>query len=104
MEAILGILFGAVLRVIVPYVRSGLQIVAKTGSFAEWPIFDWRYLALVLLPVLEYGVAFLTIEGLWSAALTWGMIYAVQLGWSGSDIGKEIVQIGAAVSDITRKR
>ena len=102
MEAILGILIGALLRVLVPYVRSGLQEVANSGNFTQWPVFDYRYLALVLLPILEYGIAFVTIEGLWTSALSWGMIYAIQLGWSGSDIGKEIVQIGSAVSKIAQ--
>lgn len=103
MKAILGLFIGAMLRVVVPYVRSGLQEVAQLGNFSHWPEFDWRYLAMVLLPVLEYGIAFVTIEGLWNTAITWGMIYAIQLGWSGSDIGKEIVQIGTAINQIVRK-
>lgn len=104
MYAILGLLLGAALRVIVPYVRSGLQDVAESGNFSGWPRFDFRYLAMFLLPILEYGVAFITIEGLWQGALSWGLIYAVNLGWSGTDIGKEIFQIGQAIGNFFRNR
>lgn len=101
---IVGLCIGSLLRVFVPYFRSGLEQVAEEGNFDHWPGFDWRYLALVLLPLLEYGVVFLTVDGLWSTALTWGTIYAIQLGWSGSDIGKEVIQVGAALVNVTRSR
>lgn len=91
------ILIGVLLRVLVPYVREGLGAVASSGTFSAWPRFDFRYLAMVLLPILEYGVAFLTIENLWQLSLGWGMIYAIALGWSGVDIGKEVIQAGAAL-------
>ena len=94
------ILVGVLLRILVPYAREGLETVVRLGTFASWPRFDYRYLAMVLLPVLEYGVAFLTIENLWQLSLGWGMIYAIALGWSGIDIGKEVIQAGTALVKI----
>jgi len=93
---LIGLVVGVILRVIVPYLREGLQEVAETGNFVHWPGFDYRYLAMVLLPLLEYGVAFLTVEGLWQTALSWSFIPAVAMGWAGTDIGKEAVQVVAA--------
>ena len=87
-----GLLLGVVLRVLVPYVRSGLEKVAESGSFNSWPVFDYRYLALVLLPLLEFAIAFLTVPGLWRAAFGWEFIPSVAMAYVGYDISKEIVQ------------
>jgi len=97
------IVIGVLLRVLIPYAREGLEVVAESGTFALWPRFDFRYLAMALIPVLEYGVAFLTIENLWQISLGWGMIYAIALGWSGTDIGKEVIQVGAALTRIANR-
>lgn len=87
-----GLLLGIVLRVVLPYLREGLQTVAQSGTFKAWPVFDWRYLAMVLIPITEYGLAFLTVQGLWQTMFTWGFIPAVAMAYAGTDLGKEIVQ------------
>ena len=92
-----GLFVGTLLRVFVPYVREGLQAVAQSGTWRAWPVFDWRYLALFLIPLLEFGVAFVTIEGLFRTALAWGFVQAVMLAYSGADFGKELVQTVTAL-------
>jgi hypothetical protein len=94
---IAGLLLGTALRVLVPYVRAGFELVTETGSFADWPTFDWRYLALFAMPVIEFGVAFLTLNGLWNAAQAWEFIPAVSMAYAGADIGREVVGTVAAV-------
>jgi len=98
-----GLLLGIVLRVLLPYTREGLQTVSKSGTFRAWPTFDWRYLAMVLLPITEYSVALLTVQGLWATMFTWGFVPAVALSYAGTDIGKEITQAAAAVYGMARK-
>jgi len=100
--AVLGLLLGVALKVLVPYVRVGLEDVAETGSFAMWPVFDWRYLAMFLLPLLEFGVAFLITPGLFAIVASWAFITAVAFGYSGSDIGKEAAKSIVAVYKIVR--
>lgn len=99
-----GLLLGTVLLVVVPYLRRAFTTVAETGDLKSWPKPDWRYLALFMLPVIEYGVVFLTVPGLWEAALTWEFIPAVALGWAGTGIGKELLQTGNAVYRIIEQR
>jgi len=101
---LVALLVGVLLNIFVPYLRKGLEEVALTGSFKNWPKFDWRYLAMFLIPVLEYGVAFLTIDGLWQQMLTWAWIYAVSLAYAGTDIGKEVTKLGMAVYTIAGKK
>ena len=88
---LIGLLLGTVLKILVPYARKGLEAVAESGNFGAWPVFDYRYLAMVLLPIMEFGMAFLITEGLWQSALDWPFIYATMLGYSSTDISKEIV-------------
>jgi hypothetical protein len=98
-----GLLIGIVLRVLIPYARESLQAVAKTGTWKSWYPFDWRYLAMVLIPVMEYGVAFLTVQGLWETMFTWEFVPAVALSYTGTDLGKELVQGAAAIYSMVRK-
>jgi len=91
-------------RVLVPYLRAGLEQVAETGSFADWPVFDWRYLALFLLPLIEFGIAFLTVDGLWAAALSWGFVPAFAMAWAGTDIGREMAGVVSAGYKLARSR
>ena len=98
-----GLAVGVALRVLVPYVRSGLESVAESGAFTSWPIFDWRYLALFLLPLIEFGVAFLTVDGLWQAAFSWGFVPAVAMAYSGADIGRDVVGAVSAAYRIVRE-
>ena len=99
----LGLVLGIVLRVLVPYTRESLQAVSKTGSWKSWYPFDWRYLAMALIPILEYGIAFVTVQGLFEAMFTWGFVTATALSYAGTDIGKEVVQSAAAVYEMVRK-
>lgn len=101
---LIGLVVGAALRVGVPYVRAGLEDVAKTGNFKSWPVFDWRYLALFLLPILEFGMAFLTIDGLWEAQFSWGFVSAVAMAWAGTDIGRDVVGIVSSTYQAVGKR
>ena len=73
----------------------------STGEL-EMKQFDWRYLAQFLLPVLQFGVAFLTIDGMWDAAMAWQLVPAIALAYTGTDIGKEIVKGGMAIVKISR--
>ena len=100
---LIGLLVGTLLRVIVPYLRTGLERVAETGNFVDWPVFDWRYLSLFLLPIVEFGVAFLTVQGLWSAAFSWGFVPAVALAYAGADIGRDVVGAASAVYRLTKE-
>lgn len=99
-----GLLVGTLLLVAIPYLRRAFTTVSETGDFKSWPRFDWRYLAMFVLPVIEYSVAFLTVPGLWEAALTWELIPAIALGWAGTGIGKELIQTGTAVYKIVDQR
>ena len=97
-----ALVLGAAMRVLIPYVRAGLEEVAKTGNFSHWPVFDWRYAALFLLPVLEFGIAFLTVDGLWSAAQAWGFVPAVAMAYAGADIGRDVAGAVSAVYKVAR--
>ena len=98
-----GLVLGVILRVLLPYAREGLQRVSESGTFKSWPVFDWRYLAMVLIPIAEYGLAFLTVQGLWNAMFEWEFVTATALSYAGTDIGKEVIQGAAAVYGIARK-
>lgn len=90
-------LIGPALQVLVPYIRKGLELVAETGSLSSWPMPNWAYLAMFLFPILEYGVAFLTIEGLPTVVAGWTLVQAILFAYSGTHFGKEIVLGGAAL-------
>ena len=99
-----GLLLGTAMMVLIPYVTAALQLVAETGSFEDFPPFDWRYLALFLIPLVGFGVSFLTIEGLWEAAHEWGFIHSVAIGYAGVHLTKEVVVGGAAIYRYTAQR
>jgi hypothetical protein len=103
MHNLIGLLVGTLLKVFVPYVRTVLEYIASTGRLEIRPKFDWRYLAMVLLPIMEFGVAFLTIPNLWETAMGWEFIVAVGLAYSGTDIGKEISKSASAIYRIVQK-
>jgi len=102
-QGLFGLLIGTVLQVIAPWVRHSLEAVAKSGKWEDRLPFDWRYLALFLLPVFEFGVAFVTVEGLWAQAQTWTLVGGSLLAYSGTHLGKELVQGASAVYQITEK-
>ncbi len=97
-------IIGPGLRVIVPYVRHGLEMVAETGQIADFPRPDWRYLALFLLPALEYGVAFAITEGLVEIVSAWTMTGAILAGYSGASLGNEVVQAAVAMRKLAGRR
>jgi hypothetical protein len=101
----LGIfVFGPALQVIAPYLRMAFEKIAETGKIKPWPLpLDWRYLAMFLLPPLEYGVAFAITPGLPAVVAKWGIIEAIAFAYAGSHLGKEVVMAGAAVVKMTRK-
>jgi len=99
-----GLLLGTAMMVLVPYITAGLQTVAETGSFEDFPPFDWRYLALFLIPLVGFGISFLTIEGLWEAAHEWGFIHSVAIGYAGVHLTKEVVVGGAAIYRYTAQQ
>lgn len=93
-------LIGPAMQVVVPYLRKGLEMVADGKAF---PLPNWGYLALFLMPVLEYGVAFAITEGLPQVVNGWTMVYAIAFAYAGSHFGKEAVMAAAAVVKIARK-
>ena len=99
-----GLVLGVILRVVVPYLRSGLQAVAEAKTWRVWPAWSWGYGAMVLLPLVEYGVAFLTVPGLWVAMFAWQFIPAVGLGYTSTDLSKELIQGGAAVYRVVEQQ
>jgi len=101
--SVLGLLIGTLLKVFVPYARAVLEHIAETGIFEIYPKFDWRYLAMVILPIMEFGVAFLTVQGLWEAAMGWPLIMSISLAYSGTDIGKEFAKGASALYKMTRQ-
>lgn len=102
--ALAGLFTGVTLRVVVPYIRAVLEKIAETGKIKPWPLpFNWRYLALFLLPVLEYGVAFLITEGLWETVLSWSFVVATMTAYAGTALGKEVIQIVAAARESLRQ-
>lgn len=98
---LVGLFIGTILKVFVPYIRNTLERMADTGELKVMP-FDWRYLAQFLLPVLQFGVAFLTIDGMWETAMGWELIPTIAMAYTGTDIGKEIVKGGMAIVRIAR--
>jgi len=97
---LLWLALGTALRVVVPYLRSYLESAAadpEGGLFAGL-VFDWRYLYMFLAPILEFGVAFLTIDGLWQAAWGWQFIPTVMLAYSGTDLARETIRIVRAAA------
>ena len=101
LHPLFALLFGTLLAVMVPYARAVLQRVAEKGSWRELGMpFDWRYLALFLLPLLEGVVAIFTTQGLWGVLSSWTWAYAAMLGYTGGDIAKEITKAGAALQRV----
>ena len=99
-----GLLIGTALMVLVPYVKEGLQKVGETGSWKDFTPFDWRYLALFLLPIVSATVGFLTVEGLWEAAHQWGFVQSVSMGYAGVDLAKNVGKVAVALYNIRAKR
>lgn len=105
LHPIFALVFGTLLAVVVPYVRVLLQRVAETGSVRDLGMpFDWRYLAMFLTPLLELGVLLLTTQGLWGVATAWTWTYAAMLGYSGSDLAKELTKATRAVGRVIARR
>ena len=92
-----ALVIGAALRVLIPYVRTGLEQVAESGSFDNWPVFDWRYLALFILPVVGFGVAFLTVDGLWAVAQSWRFVPTLAMAYVGADISRDVLGTASAI-------
>jgi len=99
-----GLFIGTALMVLVPYLKESLQGVAETGDWRNFLIFDWRYLALFLLPILGFGVGFLTVEGLWEAAHQWGFVQSVGMAYTGVDLVKEVGKASVAAYAILTQR
>jgi hypothetical protein len=95
-----GLLLGTALMVLIPYLKEGLQSVADTGAWSAFLPFDWRYLALFLLPAIGFSVAFLTIEGLWETAHQWGFVQTVSMGYTGVNLVKEVGKASIALYQI----
>ena len=102
-QGMIGLFIGTLVMVLLPYFRTALEAVAESGDIKSWIKPDWRYLALFLLPVLEFGVGFLTVEGLWQQAQTWKFVNGALLGYSGTHLGKELVTGGSAIYTIAAR-
>ena len=99
-QGLFGLLIGTILQVISPWIRASLEAVAESGKWESRLPFDWRYMALFLLPVFEFGVAFVTVEGLWAQAQAWTFVGGSLLAYSGTHLGKELIKGAAAVYKI----
>jgi hypothetical protein len=95
-----GLIVGAAMAAFLPYLKEGLQKVAETGRWGDFPTFNAKYLALFALPFLEFGAWFLTTEGLWESACGWPFIHAVLLAYSGADLGKQVSKAALALVQI----
>jgi len=97
-QAFVGALVGAVMRTILPWLISWFEQMAADGQYVR-PVFNVKYLASLALAIIGFGVAFLTLPGLFEAFRTWEFIPAVGLAYSGQDIGRTVLKgANAAVS------
>lgn len=92
----LGLLVGAALRTLLPYIATSLEIVAKAENWRAWPRFQPSYLVAFIVAVIGFGVTFLTVPGALLAFLAWEFVPSVALGYGGQDIGRQIVKMGQA--------
>lgn len=101
---LVGLLVGAALRTLLPYVSTGLEEVAKAQDWKAWPKFQPSYLAMFALAVIGFGVSFLTVPGAFTGLMAWGFVQAVALAYSGGDIGRQLIKGGAATVRMVRGR
>ena len=102
-----GIEFGAlalgcVLRTVLPYITSGLQIVSEEGSWKAWPAFEPKYLASLALALIAYGVILATVPGAISALSSTSFIAATGIGYAGGDLARETIKAGSVVRMLRR--
>lgn len=99
----LGLFTGAVLRSFVPWLTTGLELVAEKQDWKAFPAFKPGYLASLALAVLGFVVLFITVPGLYQAFLGWEFVAAVGLAYSGQDLSRQVLKAGEAITKI-RKR
>jgi len=98
----LGLLVGAALRTLLPYIATSLETVAKAESWKAWPPFKPSYLVAFIVAVLAFGVTFVTVPGALQAFVEWQFVASVALAYSGQDISRQIIKVGAVVVDRLR--
>ena len=98
MVPFLGLLLGCAMRTLLPYVVTGLELIAKENSFAAWPRFEPSYLSAFVLAVLGYGVTLATSPGAWSAVLLMDFVQAVAYAYTGQSLARLVVKAAVAVS------
>jgi hypothetical protein len=99
---VFALVVGTFLAVVVPYARAVLDAAAERGTFEGLDMpFDWRYLAMFLTPLAEMAIVLITTQGMWVIVSGWGWTYAAMLGYSGSDIVKEMAKAGRAIRKIS---
>ncbi len=92
-----GLILGAVLRTLLPYVTTSLECVAQAESWKAWPPFKPSYLVAFLVALAGFGVTFLTVPGALGGFLRWDFVASVALAYTGQDIGRQIVKVASVL-------
>lgn len=98
-----GLLVGAVLRYFVPWIVEGLKRVGEREDWLAFPCLSPKYLSSVVIAVVGFVIAFLTVPGLFEAFCSWGFIPAIALSYSGQALGRDLIKgIGGVKSIVSR--
>jgi len=83
---------GCALRLLLPYVTTGLQAISD-GGWSKWPPFEAKYLASFALALIGYAVVLLTSDGALSALIGMSFTSAVMIGYTGGDLAREAIRM-----------
>lgn len=98
MVPFLGLLLGCAMRTLLPYLVTGLELIAKKNSFSAWPKFEPAYLSAFILAVMGYGVTLAAAPGAWGAVLLMDFVQAVAYAYTGQSLARLVVKTAVAVN------
>lgn len=88
----IGLILGAILAWLVPYLRAGLEAIQKADSWSAWPKFKVGYVSMTLYPLLLIGVQLVTVEGTLDTLMKLSFVAAVLYTYGGARVGHEVVK------------
>ena len=102
MWGFIGWALGIAVRFIYPYIKVALETVAEANDWSAWPRFEWKYLTLFIIGIIELGIGLLLYDGMIAAVGNWSLFAGFAVGYAGTEMGKIAIDIGIATAKISR--